>query len=169
MPDLLKFLFGTPEYVSRTDTAAQGPDPDPTDVWAFTDPDAREKYERQNKLNRLERDIRFEVMRGESWQPEELEYKSEIRRLLREGKVTDKGTYWYSSPHSTVYRALRRGSLSIDGKEYRFQAGDELVFQCRMARDKTKEDSGPVLISQFDAAERSVLCGEMSSAMKGME
>lgn len=47
MSDMLKALFRTPQYVARTDTTPDGPDPDPTDVWAFTDPYARDEYARR--------------------------------------------------------------------------------------------------------------------------
>ena len=168
MSDLLKALFGTPQYISRTDTAPDGPDPDPNDVWAFTDPDARDEYARRSRLKRLERDIRYEVMRGGPWLVEELEYKSEIRQLLREGVIADKGTYWFRSPHPTVYRAQRDGALSVAGTIYRFRAGDDLVFQCRMERDEAEDDPGPVLIARLQSTKEAVLCGDMSGAMKGM-
>lgn len=168
MADLLKALFGTPEYESRTDTIPDGPDPDPNDLWAFTDPDAREEYARRDQLKRLEHDIRFEVLRGGPWQPEELEYKSELRRLLREGVIADKGTYWFRSPHPTVYRARRDGHFTIAGRAYRFRAGEDLVFQCRMERDESEEDPGPALVARLQPGEKAVLCGGMSGAMQGM-
>lgn len=168
MSDLLKVLFGTLQYVSRTDTTANSPDPDPSDLWAFTDPDARDEYAHRGETKRLEQDIRFEVMRGRPWQPEELEYKSGIRRLLQEEIIADKGTYWFRSPHPTVYRARRDGQLTIAGREYHFRTGDDLVFQCRMERDETEENPAPLLIAQLQPGEKAVLCGEMSSAMKGM-
>lgn len=166
--DLKKFLFGTPQFTSRTDTEATGPDPDPNDVWAFTDPDARDVYANQGQLPTLERDIRFEIMRGSPWQPEELGYKAEVRRLLKENIITDKGTYWYRSPHPTVYRAQRNGSAQISGWNYPFNAGDDLTFQCRMERDEAEEDPGPMLVARLNPAEKAVLCGDMSSAMRGM-
>lgn len=166
--DLQKLLFGTSQYISRTDTEANSPDPDSNDVWAFTDPDAREVYTNQGRLQRLERDIRFEIMRGGPWQPEELDYKAEIRRLLREGTLADKGTYWYRSPHSTVYRAQRDGTVKISEWVYPFRAGDDLTFQCRMERDETENDPGPALVARLNPAEKAVLCGDMTSAMRGM-
>ncbi len=166
--NILKALFGTPQYVSKTDTTANSPDPDPQDVWAFTDPDARDAYSRRGKLSELERDIRFEVMRAGPWQPEELEYKREIRRLLREGIIEDKGTYWYASPHPTVYRARRSGTLQVDGQTYRFRQGDDIVFQCRMTRDANRDLTGPVLVSKLQPTEKTMLCGKMGGAMKGM-
>lgn len=166
--DLRKLLFGSQQYVSRTDTEANGPEPDPSDVWAFTDPDAREVYINQGQLQRLEQDIRFEIMRGGPWQPEELDYKTEIRRLLMEGALADKGTYWYRSPHPTVYRAQRDGTMQISEWIYPFHAGDDLTFQCRMERDETENDPGPALVARLNPAEKAMLCGDMSSAMRGM-
>ena len=166
--NILKRLFGSPQYISKTDTTADSPDPDPNDVWAFTDPDARETYEAKGQERELEQDIRFEVMRGQSWQPEELEYKREIRRLLRDGRIKDKGTYWFSSPFPTVYQGVKNGSLTIGGQKYRFRRGDDIVFQCRMTRDMDAKLTGPVLISRLQPTQKSQLCGAMGGAMKGM-
>lgn len=166
--NILKELFGTPKYVSRTDTTADSPDPDPNDIWAFTDPDARDMYERRGMTRELEQDLRFEVMRAASWQPEELEYKREIRRLLREGAIGDSGSYWFTSPFPTVYRASRDGSLKVAGEQHAFRKGDDIVFQCRMTRDARRESDAPVLVAQLQPADRSQLCGEMRGSMKGM-
>ncbi len=168
MYNLLKSLFGTADFVSRADTTADSPDPDPNDVWAFTDPDARDEYARDGKLKGLEQDIRFEVMRGGSWQADDLEFKSEIRRLLRDGVIRDKGAYWFRSPHPTVYRAERDGKLIVIGKTVHFRAGDDIVFQCRMERDERREDDVPVLIARLQPTQNARLCGDMSSSMKGM-
>ena len=129
---------------------------------------ARARFEFGCRLDRLEHDIRYEVMRGGPWRPEELEYKSEIRQLLREGSVADKGTHWFRSLHPTVYRAQRDGALSVAGTNYRFRGGDDLVFQCRMERDEAAEDPGPVLIVRLRPTEAARLCGDMSRATKGM-
>lgn len=166
--NILKAFAGTPQYVSRTDTVADGPDPDPNDIWAFTDPDARDLYDQRGELDALEHDIRFEVMRGEPWQAEELEYKREIRRLLKEGTVADKGSYWFTSPFPTVYRALRNSSLSVGGAEYSFNVGDDVVFQCRMARDRDPSQMDPLLIARLQPTSTQRLCGQMGGAMKGM-
>lgn len=167
--DILKVLFGTSQYTSRADTTPDSPDPNPNDVWIFTDPDARNSYASRGQLDRLAQDITYEVLRGGAWQPEELEYKRELRRLLRGSLIADKGTYWYRSPHSTVYRAQRGGTLTVSGKTYRFGAGDDIVFQCRMERDEHDEDSGPVLIARLQSTEGAVLCSDMKSSMKGMK
>lgn len=166
--DILKALFGTQQYVSRADTTPDSPDPNPNDVWIFTDPDARDEYARRGQLDLLAQDITYEVLRGGAWQNEELEYKREIRRLLRNGLIADKGTYWFRSPHPTVYRARGNGVLTIAGKAYRFRAGDDLVFQCRMERDDSKVDSDPLMIARLQPTKSARLCGEMSGAMKGM-
>jgi hypothetical protein len=168
--NVLKSLFGTVDLISRTDTTANSRDPDPNDVWAFTDPDARDHYTRNRKLRRLEQDIRFEVMRAGAWQTDELEFKAEVRRLLREGTLADKGAYWYRSPHPTVYRAQRAGELTVGGKTYCFIAGDDIVFQCRMERDERRQeqDPGPVLIARLQPTDNAVLRSDLSSAMKGM-
>lgn len=144
--------------------------PGPTevdDVWLMTDPVARARFEFNGTLDKFEHDICYEVLRGGPWQPEDLEYKSEISRLLREGLIADKGAFWFRSPHPTVYRARRDGLLTIAGRVYRFRAGDDLVFQCRMERDDAEEDPGPVLIARLQSTEKAVLCGEMSASMKG--
>lgn len=167
--DILKALFGTPQYVSRADTTTDSPDPNPNDVWIFTDPDARDEYARRGELDRLAQDITYEVMRGGAWHSEELEYKREIRRLLRSDLIQDKGTYWYRSPHPTVYRANGGATLTISGKQYHFRNGDDLVFQCRMERDELDEDPGPVLIARLQPTNSAILCSDMKSSMKGMK
>jgi hypothetical protein len=106
-------------------------------------------------------------MRGEPWQPEDLEYKREIRRLLREGVIADKGTYWFTSPFPTVYRAVRDGSLTVSEKQYYFRAKDDIVFQCRMARDMNPRLTGPLLIDRLRPTDKVQLCGQMRGAMRG--
>ncbi len=165
--DILKTLFGISQHVSKTDTTSNSPDPDPNDFWIFTDPDARDVHARQGRLNELAHDIQYEVMRAGPWKPEELEYKYEIRRLLQEGTITDKGTYWFTSPFPTVYRATRDGSLTINGIEYRFRTRNDIVFQCRMVRDTNPDFGGPVLVGYLQPTDKSVLCSQMGSAMKG--
>lgn len=119
-------------------------------------------------MKQLEQDIRFEVMRGGPWLADELEYKSEIRRLLRNGTLADKGAYWYRSPHPTVYRAQRDGVLKMAGATIPFRASDDIVFLWRMERDERGDDAGPVLIAHLQPTQSAVLCGGMSNAMKRM-
>lgn len=164
---IFKTLFETVRRASAIGTSANSVDVDPYDVWAFTDPDARDRFARDGRLEALEHDIQFEVMRGGPWQPDEMEYRREIGRLLQHGVVTAKGTYWFTSPFPTVYRALQAGSLTVGGRAYRFRAGDDIVFQCRMARDMSPELTGPLLIARLRPTRRLQLCGHMESAMKG--
>ena len=107
-------------------------------------------------------------MRGGSWNSEQLEYKLEIRHLFQEGTISDKGSHWFASPFPTVYRATQDGSLSIGGTEYQFQAGNDIVFQCRMTRDSNPDLTGPVLITHLQPTDKTMLCGQMGGAMKGM-
>ncbi len=167
MWDVLKKLFGQQGYVSQMDTRPDSPDPDPNDIWAFTDPDARDTYQARGELSSLEQDIRFEVMRGAPWRPVDLEYKREIRRLLQAGVLTDKGSYWFSSPFPTVYRATSSGSLVVGGKTHSFRSGDDIVFQCPMTRDMKGHSGDPVLVASLKPSKKTRLCADMSSAMMG--
>lgn len=166
--NILKSMFGISIEQSQADTHAGDGEPDPSNPWLFTDPDARVEFERNGSPDRLLRDIVYEVMRGGTWNADELDYKRGIIRLLQEGAVEDKGTYWYMSPFPTVYRALRDGSLKVGGESLDFKRGDDLVFQCRMTRDSQRAGTGPCLIARLQTTDRAMLCGEMGSAMKGM-
>jgi hypothetical protein len=167
--NILKSMLGIDLKQSQADTTADEGDPDPSNPWLFTDPDARAEFQRGGRLQELRRDIIYEVMRAQDWTAEELEYKRAIRDLLRRGAVADKGSYWYMSPFPTVYRALRAGEISIGGEVYRFQEGDDIVFQCRMTRDSDPSLRGPCLVARLQDTDRAMLCGEMGSAMKGMD
>ncbi len=140
---------------------------DSEDLLLFTDPSAVEKYRNEGKLDELKHDIRFSVMRGDPWQQEELEYIAEIRRLLGEGVIRPKGTYWWASPHPTVYTARKKGRLRNAGKIHKFRKGDEITFQCQMEREKKNLDA-PLIVGQFSPTDKSMLCGDMGTAMKGM-
>ena len=37
----------------------------------------------------------------------------------------------------------------MNGKTYRFGADDDIVFQCRMERDESKDKRGPVLVARL--------------------
>ncbi len=140
---------------------------DPENVWLFTDFVAKANFRFEKRLEELEHDIRFSVMRGEPWQQEELEYVAEVRRLLGEVVIKPKGTWWWASPHPTVYIAGKKGHLRITGRVYKFRKGDEITFQCQMEREKNKLN-GPLIVGHFSPTDRSVLCGDMGTAMKGM-
>ncbi|HDZ17027.1 hypothetical protein LCGC14_1122170 [marine sediment metagenome] len=140
---------------------------DPNDVFLLTDPEAKKSYKTANRLDALIHDIKFNVRRGTLWNNDELEYVAEIRRLLKQEKIESMGTYWWTSPHPTVYLARMKGYIRINGKAFKFKKGDSITFQCRMAREQ-RNLKAPLLIGKFNPTNKSMLCGEMKSAMKGM-
>ncbi len=160
----LREIFGDDELVDES-VSISGIDPN--DVFLMTDPNAIEKYRNEERLDELEHDLRFDVMRGRPWQHEDLEYVAEIRRLLVNRTIEPKGSWWWTSPHPTVYRARKSGILRIGEKVYKFKKGKEITFQCQMEREK-KDLDGPLLLGNFTPTDRSSLCGGMDTAMKGM-
>ena len=140
---------------------------DHTDIFLLTDPEAKKSYEIANRLDTLIHDIKFNVRRGTLWNNDELEYVAEIKRLFKQQIVESKGTYWWTSPHPTVYLARMKGYIRINGKAFKFKKGDSITFQCRMAREQ-RNLKAPLLIGKFNPTNKSMLCGEMKSAMKGM-
>ncbi|HDZ19504.1 MAG TPA: hypothetical protein ENH75_14495 [archaeon] len=140
---------------------------DSNDLFLFTDPKAIKNYEKHGRLEDLRHDIKFSVMRGKLWNDDELEYAAEIERLLKQGIIEERGSYWWVSPHPTVYSAKMRGYIRINGKAHRFLKGSEITFQCRMARDQ-RNLNAPLLIKKFTPTNNSMLCGEMKGSMKGM-
>jgi len=57
---------------------AAGDEPDPGDVWLFTDPAAKTYYAKEGKLARLEQDIRKYLMFFGRWGPDELKILHKI-------------------------------------------------------------------------------------------
>ncbi|MFW9897103.1 MAG: hypothetical protein ACFFD7_14960 [Candidatus Thorarchaeota archaeon] len=137
------------------------------DIFLFTDPKAIKNYEQYGKLKELKHDIKFNVMRGRAWNKDELEYAVEIERLLKQGIIKEKESYWWISPHPTVYKAKKRGYIHINGKNYNFVKGNDITFQCRMAREQ-RNLNAPFLIKRFTPTNNSMLCGEMKGNMKGL-
>jgi hypothetical protein len=137
------------------------------DIFLFTDPSAIKNYEDHGKLEELKHDIKFSVMRGRVWNRDELEYAAEIERLLKQGIIHEKGSYWWVSPHPTVYKAKMRGYIRINGNAHKFIKDSEITFQCRMAREQ-RNLKVPLLIKKFTPTNSSMLCGEMKGSMKGM-
>lgn len=140
---------------------------DSNNVFLLTDPGAKKSYEKENRLDTLIHDIKFNVRRGMLWNNDELEYIVEIRRLLKQDVIESNGTYWWTSPHPTVYYARMKGCIRINGKPFKFKKGDGITFQCRMAKEQ-RNLKAPLLIGKFNPTDKSKLCGEMKSAMKGM-
>lgn len=134
------------------------------DVWMMTDPVARARYEADGTLDKLEHDIRYEVMRGQDWSAEDRQYAAEIERLTKEGSVRRLATFWSVSPHPSVYRALKSGAIRFGAGSAGFQAGDDLVWACPMTRDSLGLGL-PVLVGDLQDARVQRLCGKMANAM----
>jgi hypothetical protein len=136
----------------------------PDNVWMMTDPVAKAKYERSGRLDELEQDIRFDVLRGQPFSADDVAFAQQINWLEQSGVVKRMASYWAVSPHSTIYRALQAGRLSLAGRTIEFQRGDQIVWLCQMGMEMFDSEV-PVLIGDLRGARVSKLCGEMSSAM----
>ncbi len=136
------------------------------DIWLMTDPVARARYEFNGTLDKLEHDIRFEVLRGGTWSDLDREYLREITRLEAEGFVQRLASFWAISPHPPIYRAIRDGELHLGGQTFPFKKGQEIVWACPMTRDRFALQY-PVLIDDFQDARVQSLCGKMANAMLG--
>ena len=143
--------------------------PGPTDVddlWLFTDPVARARFEFDGKLDKLEHDIRYEVLRGGTWTTLDRECKRELDRLEREGVIRKLASFWALSPFPPVYRARQDGEVVLGDKRFAFRKGQELVWACPMTRDKFELEY-PILIGDFESERVQRTCGEMAQAMMG--
>ena len=135
-------------------------------AWLMTDPVARARYEFDGKLDKLEHDIRFEVMRGQDWSDLDRAYLREITRLEKDGFVRRLASFWAVSPHPPVYRALQDGEFRLGDQRLSFRKGEEIVWACPMTRDRFDLDL-PLLLADFKDARVQRLCGEMANAMQG--
>ncbi len=136
------------------------------DVWLMTDPVARARYEFNGTLDKLEHDIRYEVMRGQDWSPSDRAFVQQASELEKSGVIRKLASFWAISPHPPIYRALQEGQLELDGRRIPFHKGDEIVWACPMTRDRFNLDV-PVLIGDFDNERVQHLCSEMLNAMQG--
>ena len=139
---------------------------DTYNLWLLTDNIAKENIRYEGKLDELKHDIKYNVMRNESWHQEDLAYIKEINRLVQEGIIKKTTSYWFSSPFPSVYKAIRGGKLKVLGKKYYFKRGDDIVWQCQMGREMHNLE-GPVLIGTFTPKKLRMLCKEMENATKG--
>ena len=143
--------------------------PGPTevdDVWLMTDPVARARYEFNGTLDKLEHDIRWEVLRGGTWSALDHECKRELERLEREGRIRKLASFWATSPFAPVYRARQDGEVVLGGRRFPFRTGQEMIWACPMTRDRFELDD-PILIGDFESESVQRLCGEMREAMMG--
>lgn len=139
---------------------------DVDDVWLMTDPVARARYEFNGTLDKLEHDIRWEVLRGSTWSALDREVKRQLGELERQGVIRTLASFWSTSPFTPVYRARQAGALLLDGKHFPFQKGQDIIWACAMTRDRFNLDY-PILIGNFEDETVQRLCGEMREAMKG--
>ena len=143
---------------SPSDTTATSPEPSPSDPWIFTDPFARDLYKQRDLIDRLEEDIQTYAMSDGCWAPEELEYKLEVRRLLCDGLIAPIGSFGYLSPHPTVYRTLKEGTLGVSRERYHFNTGEELIFEPWLARYSTPGLKGPLQVGRLYHVSSLCLC-----------
>ena len=136
------------------------------DVWLFTDPVARARFEFEGRLDQLEHDISYEVLRGGTWTARDRECQRELDRLEREGLLRKLASFWALSPFPPVYRARRDGEVALGGRRFPFRTGEELVWACRMTRDHFQLED-PILIGDFASERVQRLCGDMAGAMMG--
>ena len=141
-----------------SDTTAASPDPSPSDPWLFTDPFARDLYKHRNLIDQLEEDIRTYVMFDGCWASEELECKLEVRRLLQEGFIVPLGSFGYLSPHPTVYRTLKEGTLIVSRHQYAFTDREDLIFEPWLARYSDPGLNGPLHIGPLYDVSSPLLC-----------
>lgn len=158
--------YGRPIKCSYCDSTIIPAATELEETWMMTDPVARARYEFKGNLNKLEHDIRYEVMRGQDWSELDQEYLTEISRLEKSGIVRKLASFWAVSPHPPVYRALAHGEMVVGKHRFTFQRGDEIVWACPMTRDQFGLDL-PVLIGDFLDTEVQRLCGMMINAMQG--
>ena len=143
--------------------------PGPTDVddiWLMTDPVARARFEYNGTLDKLEQDIRYEVLRGGAWSALDQECKRELDNLEQAGAIRKLASFWSVSPFPPVYRALKDGEFKFGDHCLPFYKGQELVWACPMTRDHFELDY-PILIGDFTSERVQRLCGEMADAMMG--
>lgn len=141
---------------------------DPMNIWLFTDPVAFANFRYEGKLIKLEQDIRYSVMRDDSWHEDDIEFLKEIKRLLDERIIKKNPNYWFCCPFPPIFKALSDGKIIILGKKYRFKKGEEIVWRCQMGRELRNLDS-PVLIGKFTDRKMIMYCKEMENAMKGQK
>ncbi len=143
-----------------------GGDDEVNNIWLLTDNIAKENIKYEGKLDDLKHDIKYNVLRNESWHTEDLAYIKEINRLVQEGIIKKTTSYWFSSPFPSIFKAMHRGKLKILGKKFYFKKGDDIVWQCQMGREMHKL-VGPVLIGNFTLNKIRMFCKEMENATKG--
>ncbi len=134
------------------------------DIWSFTSKRAIKEFQRNGSLEKVQRDIEQEVLEGGDWTDQDRQYLEEIDRLLREGVVEEKGSYWYCSPFPPTYRALSEGEIL--GRKC--QKGQDIVYQ--PAKNVNSEEK--LIIGKFSTTTETEMHSEhrtmKSETSKGM-
>ena len=166
MDSVRTLLAGAPVTTFQEIINAAGDEPDPGDVWLFTDPAAKTYYAKEGKLARLEQDIRKYVMFFGRWGPDELEFKREIDRLLYFNVLAPRPAFGHLCPHPTIYRAMREGKIRLIDEQFPFRIGEDIVFEPWIARVSHPGLVGPLRIGWLDTTKRFLLCCEAFPQIK---
>ncbi|MEJ2352040.1 MAG: hypothetical protein P8Y03_19815 [Anaerolineales bacterium] len=162
---VMKSSFGfdeTPVSVDTKDEAAIGPE----DLWLFTDPTARAIYSQQGRLDQLKQDIQTYVRREPQWDPDEVEFKRELQRLLKAGLIVPEPAFGHLSPHPTIYQAIEEGAIEISGERYAFDIGDQIVFEPWLERITRPGLVGPLRVGWLDFTTKLCLFREALPQLK---
>jgi Mg-chelatase subunit ChlD len=127
----------------------------------FTHPDGTLRT-----LPDLRWDLETEVMRRGSWTDEELQFRAILDMMIERGLIEETEYYWHNSPHGVVYRVKETVRFRLIGRSFTLHRGRDLVFQCRMTRERFGL-RGPFRTGVFSAATESLLCEEMANTMLG--
>lgn len=165
----VRTIVADPFVISFLDTSnVIGDEPDPSDVWLFTDPAAKAYYASEGKLASLEQDIRKYVMFNGRWWPDELDLKREIDRLCYLDILVPRSACGHLCPHPTIYRAMREGKIQIIDEYFHFRLGDDIVFEPWISRISHPGLVGPLRIGLLDTTKRYYLCCEEIPQIKEM-
>ena len=149
MYSVRSLLFDEPQTFSYIDTHPDYNNPDPCDVWLFTDDEAKSVYAQKGKLDKLEQDIRAYAMFNGMWSSDELDFIREIGHLLYTHSLVPGFAFGHISPHPTIYRAIEDGTMRISGKNTYFRLGDEIVFEPWLVRLACPGLTGPLRIGSL--------------------
>jgi hypothetical protein len=78
--------------------------------------------------------------------------------LLREGFITPIDSFGYLSPHPTVYRTLKVGTLIVSRHRYAFTDRENLIFEPWLVRYSDPGLNGPLRIGQLYHVSGPSLC-----------
>ena len=163
---VMKSSFGFAESPASGDTCSDGSSIHPDDLWLFTDPTARAIYSQQGRLDQLKQDIRTYVRRESQWDPDEVDFKRELQRLLKAGLIVPEPAFGHLSPHPTIYQAIEEGAIEIAGERHAFDIGDQIVFEPWLERITRPGLVGPLRVGWLDFTTKLCLFREALPQLK---